>query len=157
MIPILLVFLGLTFEPTARHLADPGLALNEAKSAAKAGDFVEALELHKWYHQNALRLDRSQVGVRSSFALAQWIQLGEKYPQALEELRVQRDRSQAAAVRKKGTRDDVIDVVSISFSLADSEGAARFCGLLEAATSQYAKACSKRLEALEKIYKNSNR
>lgn len=65
---------------------DPSKVLEEARALAASGDFEEALSKHIWYHANALRIQPAQVGVRLSFALWYWEELGEKYPKAREAL-----------------------------------------------------------------------
>ena len=62
-------------------------ALRQARAFADSGDFDKALEKHEWYHEHAVELDPSQRGVRLSFALNSWIQLGAKYPPALASLK----------------------------------------------------------------------
>src|SRR5690349_10482282 len=65
---------------------DPQAVLNEARQLAQAGKYEEALAKHLWYHENALRIQPSQLGVRVSFALAAWRDLGEKFPKAHDAL-----------------------------------------------------------------------
>jgi hypothetical protein len=69
-----------------------GDALRQAKSYAQKGEFEKALQKHVWFHDNALQVDRSYYGVRLSFALDEWVELGRKYPRALEELKSIRDK-----------------------------------------------------------------
>ena len=72
---------------------DPSQVLKEAEAATKAGRYEEALEKHVWYHENALRIQPSQFGVRLSFALISWGQLARCYPPALRKLRAIRDET----------------------------------------------------------------
>src|SRR3569623_459970 len=65
---------------------DPHKALNYANSYKKEGKYQEALEMHEWFHFNALSINRSFYGVRLSFALAYWIKLAEVYPIAKQRL-----------------------------------------------------------------------
>lgn len=53
--------------------------------------YAEALGIFVWYYDNALKYNRSEYGVRNSFTLSQWIQLGKDYPPALAELQKIRD------------------------------------------------------------------
>jgi len=66
--------------------------LTEAGNLARAGKYEEALQKHLWYHDNALRLDPGQGGVRLSFALSDWAELGKKYPKAMDKLLQIRDK-----------------------------------------------------------------
>ncbi|MBI1323082.1 hypothetical protein GC170_07830 [bacterium] len=61
---------------------DPSEVLQEARKLAASGHFEDALKKHIWYHENSLRIQPAQVGVRLSFALSYWQELGEKYPKA---------------------------------------------------------------------------
>jgi hypothetical protein len=73
---------------------DPTKILQEAQADAAAGRYEDALTKQIWYHQNALKYDASQAGVRLSFALSDWVQLGAVYFIALEELRKIRDEDE---------------------------------------------------------------
>jgi hypothetical protein len=88
-------------------------ALNEARQLASEGKYEQALEKHIWFHDHALEIRPSYYGVRLSFALADWIELGNKYPKALETLRQIRD--QKAARLLAGGADPALfhDVASI--------------------------------------------
>src|SRR5262245_11064399 len=79
---------------------DPSAILQEAASDTRNGNYKTALEKHVWYHENALKHDPAQYGVRLSFALMYWGELGQKYPPALERLRKFRD--EAAEKARKG-------------------------------------------------------
>jgi len=71
---------------------DPGKVLDEARALAGKGQYEEALQRHIWYHNHALEYDPGQSGVRISFALSYWIELGRKYPKARQALIEIRDR-----------------------------------------------------------------
>jgi hypothetical protein len=60
--------------------------LQEAKRLTDAGSYEEALQRHIWYHNHALEIQPSQVGVRLSFALSYWMELAQRYPKAKEAL-----------------------------------------------------------------------
>lgn len=70
--------------------ARPSTVLAEARQARREGRYAEALARHEWYH-DASRHEPGQGGVRLSFALSDWLELGQLYPPALrrlQELRV---------------------------------------------------------------------
>jgi hypothetical protein len=72
--------------------------------------YEDALAEVVWFHENALRFDESYYGVRLSFALRDWMQLGKDYPPALEKLRAIRDEKEGelrAGERKRDTFHDV--------------------------------------------------
>lgn len=78
----------------------PTAILHSARDDAQHGRYEDALAKHVWYHENALKIQRSQAGVRLSFALKDWKKLGELYPPALEKLKQTRD--EAGQQAKKG-------------------------------------------------------
>lgn len=73
---------------------NPDKILDEAVEDTNEGRYEEALAKHVWFHRHALEHDESQVGVRLSFALSYWIELGEKYPPALEKFKSIRDATE---------------------------------------------------------------
>jgi hypothetical protein len=67
------------------------VAYAEASRLAKEGDYAGALERHEWFHAHALEHKPAFQGVRLSFALGKWMELGRKYPPALKALKRVRD------------------------------------------------------------------
>jgi hypothetical protein len=67
--------------------------LQAASVAARTGRYEEALTYHIWFHKHALEVDPAFHGVRLSFALSAWFELGMNYPKAIEELRAIRNNS----------------------------------------------------------------
>lgn len=90
---------------------DPRAIRKEAQDDVKAGRYEIALQKHVWYHENAVRLRPSQSAVRLSFALGEWLEFGEIYPPALEEMERFRD-----AAEKRIRDPDQIRVRSDDFS-----------------------------------------
>ena len=72
---------------------DPSAIMHEAAADADAGKYEIALAKQVWYHENALKLQPAQSGVRLSFAMTNWLRLGEQYPPALEKLIEIRDET----------------------------------------------------------------
>lgn len=64
----------------------PSEILSEARKDAQAKRYSVALAKHVWFHENALKYDRSLRAVRLSFALSDWVKLGKVYPPAREKL-----------------------------------------------------------------------
>jgi hypothetical protein len=93
---------------------DPGKVLEEARSLREQGKYEEALQKHLWFHENALNQDSSWYGVRLSFALSDWIQLGEKYPAARKALVSIRDKNVKAITEGKGAFDLFHDLTAIN-------------------------------------------
>jgi serine/threonine protein kinase len=76
-----------TWSPTlaADEKPDFQTILNSAKSLMNEGSYEEALQRYLWYFDHS-RNDAGQKGVRLSFALSDWIELGRRYPKAKQAL-----------------------------------------------------------------------
>lgn len=95
-------------------------ALETAQKLACDGKYEEALQKHIWYHQHALEIDQAQYGVRLSFALMYWVDLGKKYPPALQALREIRNQDRERLIAGEQNRDLFHDIVAINEELGDS-------------------------------------
>ena len=72
----------------------PTAALNAARAAASEGRHAEALERYEWFFDHALDDDpASYYGVRLSYCLGEWFQLGIQYPPAKTRLEARRDEA----------------------------------------------------------------
>ncbi len=102
---------------------DPDLqkVLNEAQTLASQGKYEEALEKHLWFHENALKHDPAMSGVRRSFALSYWVELGHKYPKARKALVAISDKNTEAIREGRGYIDLFHDVASINGYLEEEE------------------------------------
>ncbi|MBI3860844.1 MAG: hypothetical protein HY290_03010 [Planctomycetia bacterium] len=87
--------------------------LKDAQAAARARRYDVALEGYIWFHENSVD-EPSMAGVRLSFALMYWIELGKVYPPARTALEEVRDRKTKSLLN--GFRDfqSFLDVVSIN-------------------------------------------
>jgi hypothetical protein len=82
----------------------PSAVFRMAQQDRAAGRYEEALQKHFWYHR-ASREEVGQGGVRLSFALSDWLQLGQVYPPALAKLKEVRDQT-GEALRKMDRAED---------------------------------------------------
>jgi beta-lactamase regulating signal transducer with metallopeptidase domain len=82
----------------------PSVVLAEARAEREAGRYEEALARYVWYH-TASRAETGQGGVRLSFALSDWLELGRAYPPALDKLREVRDQTGNVLRRLDKTAD----------------------------------------------------
>jgi len=130
---------------------DPSAIKREAKADIAKGNYSVALAKHLWFHENATTLKPSLSGVRLSFALSQWLELGEAYPPALEKLKEVRDATEKKIRDEKRVRvrfQDFHDFVALNKTLrqekrtadtfkwlyeSDPEDAKRVYGVSEAA------------------------
>jgi hypothetical protein len=65
---------------------DPSKILDEAILNCSEKNYQESLEKQLWFHKNSLKISNSYRGVRLSYALSAWVNLGKVYPKAHEEL-----------------------------------------------------------------------
>jgi hypothetical protein len=100
---------------------DPKEVLRQARQLVKSQQYAEALEKYIWFHDHALDFDRALVGVRLSYAIMEWVDLGEVYPparRALEGVRNAKVESLA-----QGNCDAILfhDVASINRAFGQVE------------------------------------
>lgn len=110
----------MTVEWTPPDNPVPRTILREAEDDADAGRYELALAKHRWYHRYALRHDSGQTGVRLSFALSAWRDLGKRYPPAVEALKETRDRAADLVRAGKAVADHFADFQAINRELNES-------------------------------------
>jgi hypothetical protein len=98
-------------------------ALRDARRFRDEGKFAHALERHVWYHENALKYLPEHFGVRLSFALSDWAELGDVYPAAIDALRIARDNSMVAYRKKPSDPAKFAEAMSMNFALDDLQSA----------------------------------
>jgi type II secretory pathway pseudopilin PulG len=112
-----------TWSPTnaSGEKVDVQKILNDAKDLMEKGSYEEALQRQIWYHNHALEYDQGQTGVRLSFALSQWIELGRRYPKAKSALIEIRDQDSRALAEGRGYVGLFADVSNINRELQDED------------------------------------
>jgi hypothetical protein len=116
--------------------------LINAHRAAQEGRHDFALREFVWFHENALAENPALYGVRLSFALGCWHELGRSYPPALQELRRVRDAGTALLYAGSGTRDLFDDVAAINKALGEVSVTAALFEELHAKQPHLAAECS---------------
>src|SRR5262249_21302046 len=117
---------------TAPENPNPDKIFDEAISDTKAGRYKDSLAKHVWFHENALKIEPAFYGVRLSFALTDWVELGKAYPPALAKPKTSRDQApdrirkavgnhSTAPMDSEDLRDAFHDVVSINEHLKESD------------------------------------
>jgi hypothetical protein len=99
----------------------PSAILNEAREDVREKRFEDALAKHVWFHENALKFERSQYGVRLSFALSYWIDLAKQHPPAMTAFLQARDAAERDVRSPDGTKASFHDASSMNRTL-DEEG-----------------------------------
>jgi hypothetical protein len=101
--------------PAARTKRAMQLILAEAKDLTAEGHYEESLQRHLWYHNHALDYDpEGQRGVRLSYALRDWTELGRHYPKAREALVEIRGRDLHEFAQGRGSVGLFEDIVAIN-------------------------------------------
>ncbi len=72
---------------------EPGDILEEARTAFSEYNYELSLEKYAWFFDNAIKIKKSYYGVRLSYCLIEWAELGEKYPKAKKALIKKKDES----------------------------------------------------------------
>ncbi len=112
-----------TWSPPVAPGGTPDLQkiLGEAKDCMLKGAYEESLQRHIWYHNHALEIDPAQSGVRLSFALSDWMELGRRYPKAKRALIEIRDNRTREIVEGRGYAEMVQEVQAINHELQDDD------------------------------------
>jgi hypothetical protein len=95
--------------------------LRQARQFVKSHEYASALEKYIWFHHHALDIDRGLVGVRLSYAISEWVALGQVYPPAKSALESLRDTKAKSLAR--GTDDVSLfhDVAAINLAFGQVE------------------------------------
>ena len=117
--------------------------LHAAKLMAIEGRHEEALREFIWFHEHALEESPALHGVRLSFALSHWAELGKVYPPARQALEAQRDKQVAALLDGSGGRAAFGDIASINRYLGCSDQTYAVFRALLARDADTAQACSR--------------
>ncbi len=121
---------------------DPHERLDAGEKAAREHRYEEALNHYIWFHDHALEHDEALYGVRLSFALAYWTELGEVYPPALDVLKEIRDRKTKLLLEGAGNRHLFNDVEAINQHLHEDEATSRLFRQLSVKMPGLAKQCA---------------
>lgn len=116
MIVVVMIFVLSCSDP-----GDPEKVLARARKYYQQGNYEKALQDHIWFHNNALKYKPSLYGIRLSFALLDWIELGKKYPKAYNELIDIRNRKADHIKNKRGTLEMFHDVKSINTYINENQ------------------------------------
>lgn len=117
-VPILSILVS--FLASAAHAKDMQEYLSTTHDLVRQGEHEEALERFIWFHNHALEHDRAMYGVRLSFALGYWKQLGDAHPPALEAMEEIRDEK--TKLLKDGGGDFALfhDVLALNRTLGEN-------------------------------------
>ena len=114
----------------------------QAQEAAREGRHEEALREYLWFHEHALEHEPAMYGVRLSFALGAWLELGQAYPKALAALKEIRDRKTMQLASGSGNRELFHDVESINECLEEDRATYELFLKLQAINPALARECA---------------
>jgi hypothetical protein len=120
---------------------DPTIVLDEARELAGKGMYAEALLHHLWFHQHALDYQPSLYGVRLSYALLYWLELGNTYPPAQQALRGVRDAKEVELAIGRGSKGMFQDVATINEYLGEEGRTVEVFKLIDMAQPELAAEC----------------
>jgi hypothetical protein len=119
----------------------PRKVLQEARSLVTQARYDAALEKYLWLYRHALEYNEAFAGVRLSFVLSEWAELGEKYPPARDTLLSVRDETTAAFENSNGSFQLFMDVAAINEHLQDDARTVQLFKLLHQADPELARQC----------------
>jgi tetratricopeptide (TPR) repeat protein len=126
-------------------LVSPGEDLQnyliKTQQLVREGKYEEALERYVWFHHHVLEYEPALAGVRLSFALSYWKDLGDVYPPALRAMRTIRDEKTRQLENGRGNRNLFQDVVALNRRLGQYEKSVRLFRQLDQQQPKLAKAC----------------
>jgi hypothetical protein len=120
-IVLLLICSAAAADWTPPESPDPNQILDEAREDACNGNHQDALLKHLWFHNNALKYRRALYGVRLSFALSDWYELGTAYPPARQALIETRDKAGDAVRKGVNFYETFHDYEAISEKLSEAK------------------------------------
>lgn len=95
--------------------------LRQARQLVKSRQYAEALEKYIWFHHYALEFDPRLAGVRLSYAISEWVDLGDVYAPARRALESVRDEKAESLMQGVYDVNLFHDVASINRALGQVE------------------------------------
>ena len=114
---------------------------DEARTLATQGRYEEALQRRIWYHNHALEYDPGQTGVRLSFALSEWVELGRHFPKAKQALLEIRDHQTQELLEGRGHSEMFSEVEALNRELQKQDETYALFKKLETSDPQLAGQC----------------
>ena len=138
-----------TWSPALAPGEKPDFAniLSEAKGLMDQADYEGALQRLIWYHNHS-KFDPAQAGVRNSFALSDWVELGRRYPKARQALIEIRDADTREFSEGRGYFDLFLEVSSIHRELQEPDATLALFQQVEAGDKKLAQQCFGIVEGL---------
>lgn len=105
---------------SAPDTPSPSAILQDAERNSTIGQCDVALQQFVWFYENSLKYDEGQRGVRLSFALSAWHELGKRHAPAMEQFESHRDLAEARLRDGEGF-NAFLDFTAFNELLGDDE------------------------------------
>lgn len=115
--------------------------LREARQLANSQQYAAALRKYIWFHDHALEYDQHMAGVRLSYAISEWVELGEVYPPARKALEGVREAKTEALLQGIHDANLFHDVASINDAFGQSERTATLFNSIASSNREAAVEC----------------
>jgi serine/threonine protein kinase len=126
--------------PASGEKPDLQKILTSAGSLMNEGSYEDSLQHYLWYFDHS-RNDDTQRGVRLSFALSGWIELGRRYPKARQALVEIRDTDVRQFSGTGGYSDLFQEITSLNQYLGDEDATVALFKTIEKRDPQLAHEC----------------
>lgn len=114
---------------------EPKEIFNQARAAVQNKDYQAALQGYRWFYDNALSIDDAYYGVRLTYCLSEWVNLGKEFAPALHDLISAKEQA-LTAFRQLQTKEAFQTYSSLCRALSCSEDAYHaFCEVQDEALS----------------------
>ncbi len=108
-----------TEAPAKAKKLDMQKYLQDTKALVRQEKYEEALDRCLWFHEHALEHDPAMYGVRLSFALNDWMELGKVYPPAKKAMIEIRDGTTKEVTESGGTVSQFHDAMALNRTLGE--------------------------------------
>lgn len=98
---------------------DPEIRFEYADVLVQVGKYKEALDEYLWCYDHGLEYDQAFSGVRLSFLLSAIVDLGGRYPEAIQALKQRRDLAEQQLLSDQGKVEQVYDFAALNRELKD--------------------------------------
>jgi hypothetical protein len=120
---------------------DMQIYLNDTQELVRRGTYKEALDRFIWFHNHALENNPAMAGVRLSFALEYWKQLGVVYPPAMDAMTQIRDMKAFLLENGKGEVQLCSDVAALNRTLEQESKTVELFRMLDQQESPLTEKC----------------
>lgn len=128
-------------KPSPALAEDMQKYLRDTQVLVRKGEHEKALDRFLWFHDHALEHAPSMSGVRLSFALSYWKQLGDVYPPALTALKKTRDDKTTLLAQGNSNSNLFHDVMALNRTLGDDGKTVELFRMLDQDHKDLAKQC----------------